>query len=61
MMDMTLFHSLWTVVVLVTFIGIIVWAFSKKRHAAFDQAARLPLEDEQPLTTNKQNPGHDDV
>lgn len=60
-MDMTLFHSLWTVVVLVIFIGIIVWSFSKKRHAAFDQAARLPLEDEQPLMTNKQNPGHDDV
>ncbi len=60
MMDMTLFHSLWTIVVLVTFIGIIVWAFSKKRQAAFDQAARLPLEDEQPLMTNMQNPGHDD-
>ena len=60
MMDMTQFHSLWTVVVLATFIGIIIWAFSKKRHSAFDEAARLPLEDDQPLTTRRHTSGHDD-
>ncbi len=60
-MNMIIFHSVWTVVVLVTFIGIIVWAFSKKRHAEFDHAANLLLEDEQVLTVNRQNPGRDDV
>jgi len=30
---------------LVVFIGIIVWAWSGKRKKAFDEAARIPLED----------------
>jgi len=38
-------HSFWTVVMLVLFIGIIVWAWSNKRKRAFDEAARIPLED----------------
>lgn len=44
-MSLTLFHSLWTVLLLVTFIGIVLWAWSGRRRAAFDAAARLPLED----------------
>lgn len=39
------FHSFWTVVMLLLFVGIIVWAWSGKRKKAFDEAARLPLED----------------
>jgi cytochrome c oxidase cbb3-type subunit 4 len=39
------FHSFWTVVMLVLFIGIIAWAWSSKRKKAFDEAARLPLDD----------------
>ena len=38
-------HSFWTVVMLLVFIGIIVWAWSSKRKRAFDEAARIPLED----------------
>ena len=38
-------HSLWTVVMLVLFIGIIVWAWSSRRKKAFDEAAQIPLED----------------
>ena len=45
-MDFTLFQSLWTIVVMVTFLGIVWWAFSSKRKAAFDEAARVPFEDE---------------
>ena len=45
-MDVVTFHSWWTVVMLVLFIGIIVWAWSGKRRRAFDEAARLPLEDD---------------
>ncbi len=44
-MSLTLFHSLWTVLLLITFIGIVLWAWSGRRRAAFDAAARLPLED----------------
>lgn len=56
-MTITMFHSLWTVAVLVIFIGIIIWAFSKRRKADFDEAAHLPLEDDKPLNTNDQKAG----
>ena len=45
-MDIILFHSIWTVALLVLFIGIWVWAWSGKRRSAFDAAARLPLDDD---------------
>jgi cytochrome c oxidase cbb3-type subunit 4 len=45
-MDIILFHSIWTVLLLVLFIGIWAWAWSNKRKGAFDAAARLPLEDD---------------
>ena len=44
-MDMVLFHSIWTVLLLVLFIGIWAWAWGKKRKHDFDAAARLPLDD----------------
>ena len=49
-MDFTLIQSLWSIVILVTFIGIVIWAYSSKRKAAFDEAARLPFDDEPPET-----------
>ena len=45
-MTFTLLQSLWSIVVLITFIGIVLWAYSGKRKAAFDEAARLPFDDE---------------
>ena len=53
-MSISMFHSLWTIAVLAIFIGIIIWAFSKRRKTAFDEAARLPLEDDV-LPTNTDN------
>lgn len=44
-MDMVLFHTLWTVALLVLFIGIWAWAWSSKRKKRFDEAARLALDD----------------
>jgi len=38
--------SLWTVLVLVIFIAIVIWAWSDRNKAAFDAAARIPLEDD---------------
>jgi cytochrome c oxidase cbb3-type subunit 4 len=43
-MDGALLHSLWTVLLLVIFVGIVVWVFIIKRSGDFDQAARMPLE-----------------
>ena len=45
-MDMTWVQSVWSIVVLVTFIGIIVWAFSSKRRASFDATARSVIDDD---------------
>ena len=52
-MSFTLLQSLWTIVVMITFVGIVVWAFSSKRKSAFDEAARLPFEDEERVDNNK--------
>ena len=52
-MTITVFQSLWTIVVMVIFLGIVVWAFSSKRKSAFDEAARLPFEDEPQIENNK--------
>jgi cytochrome c oxidase cbb3-type subunit IV len=39
----TLLHSIMTLVTLITFVGIVVWAYSRKRKAAFDEAANAPF------------------
>ena len=45
-MDIGLFRGLVTAVLFVLFIGLWVWVFSKKRHAEYEAASRLPLDDE---------------
>lgn len=48
------FQSIWTVIVFIIFIGIILWAWSGKNKTAFEEAARIPLEDDEVVvTTNK--------
>lgn len=58
-MNIALFHSLWTLALLVIFIGIVVWAFSRKREAAFERAARAPLEDNDAEKHPKRASRHD--
>lgn len=45
-MSPVMFHSIWTVLLLILFVGIVIWAFSSRRKKRFDEAARLPLEEE---------------
>jgi cytochrome c oxidase cbb3-type subunit 4 len=45
-MDYSLIQSLWTVVVMVLFVGIVIWAWSGKRKHRFDEAAQLPFDEE---------------
>ncbi len=45
-MDINDMRSIVTVLSLAAFVGIIVWAWSKKNQAGFDEAARLPFGDE---------------
>jgi cytochrome c oxidase cbb3-type subunit 4 len=42
--DINTLRSLATVVSFITFIGIIVWAYSGRNTADFESAARLPFE-----------------
>ena len=44
---MPVFFGLWTGALLVIFIGIVVWAWSGKRKGGFDEAARIPLDDDE--------------
>jgi cytochrome c oxidase cbb3-type subunit 4 len=44
--DINDFRSLITVLGLLCFLGICAWAYSKHAKAGFDEAARLPLSDD---------------
>ncbi len=43
---MSNFFSAWTVVAALIFFGVTAWAMSGARKAEFDEAARIPLDDE---------------
>ncbi len=45
-MDFTMLQAIWTVVVMVTFLGIVAWAWSGKRKHDFDAASKLPFDDD---------------
>ena len=42
--DVNTLRAMATVLSLITFIGIVVWAYSRRNAADFDEAARLPFE-----------------
>jgi cytochrome c oxidase cbb3-type subunit 4 len=45
-MDINDMRSVVTVVSFLTFIGIVVWAWSKRNQSAFDEAAQLPFKED---------------
>jgi cytochrome c oxidase cbb3-type subunit 4 len=47
-MDSGTVRGLFTLAMLVAFLALVVWAWSKRRKADFDQLARMPLEDDPP-------------
>jgi len=53
-----LIQSVWTVVVLVLFVGIVIWAWSGKRKQEFDEAANIPFheDDTSAEKTSKEKP-----
>lgn len=57
-MDINDIRSILTVLAFATFAGIVVWAFSGRRRAAFEEAANLPFtEDELPGQARQQKEG----
>jgi len=47
-MDVELVRSLMTVLLLAVFVGIWMWAWSSRRRDRFEEAALIPLRDEEP-------------
>jgi cytochrome c oxidase cbb3-type subunit IV len=45
-MDINVMRSIVTVLAFATFIAIVLWAYSDRSKAAFDEAARLPFDEE---------------
>jgi len=62
-MDTIEFHGYWTLVLLVLFIAIIIWAWSSKRKKEFDELANLPLDEEkfENQVDEKTSEGKDDA
>ncbi len=44
--DINTLRSIATVVSFITFIGILVWAYSRRNAADFEEASKLPFEQE---------------
>ncbi|MFD2095688.1 cbb3-type cytochrome oxidase subunit 3 [Corallincola platygyrae] len=53
-MDYGTFRGVLTIIILVVFIGIVVWAYSKRRKSAFDEAANM-IFDENDAQQDKDN------
>jgi cytochrome c oxidase cbb3-type subunit 4 len=45
------------IALIVGFVGVWVWAWSKKRKPEFDRAARMPLEEDAPNEPVERRPG----
>ena len=50
-MDVNDMRAAWTLLSFLAFVGIAVWAYSGRRKARFEEAARLPLDDDHPQAT----------
>lgn len=51
-MDINDFRGLLTAILLVSFVGLWIWAWSSRRKADFDASAALPLKEDQPVSNN---------
>ncbi len=54
-MNILTIHSAWTLLIFISFIGVVVWAYSSRQKSRFDEAANLIFDDEPTSTpTNKE-------
>lgn len=44
--DLTLLRALFTVLAFATFIGVVLWTYTRSNQAGFDEAAALPFDDD---------------
>jgi cytochrome c oxidase cbb3-type subunit 4 len=48
-MDIGTFRGVMTAILMLLFIALVFWAYSKRRNRDFDEAARLPLDEDDGL------------
>jgi len=51
-------RSILTLICMLTFIGIVIWAYSARRKSDFDEAAMLPFADEETMNIKEQERHH---
>ncbi len=50
---MGVFHGIWTLLLLLVFLGIVVWVWSSRRKKHFEEAGRIPFQEEHPVSTGE--------
>ena len=55
-MDINDIRSAFTVLLMTLFAGIVWWAYSDRRKSAYDEAARIPLDDDLPISETTSQP-----
>jgi cytochrome c oxidase cbb3-type subunit 4 len=53
-MDIGTFRGVLTAILMVLFIALVFWAYSRRRHDDFSAAAQLPLEDDEAPHSERQ-------
>jgi cytochrome c oxidase cbb3-type subunit 4 len=41
-------QSVWTVIALVVFVAVVIWAYSSRRKSEFEEASRMACDDDRP-------------
>ena len=57
-MDAGILHGVWTAALLAVFAAIVAWAWSSRRKRDFDEAARLPLDED---AADETEPRHEEA
>ncbi|GEK48883.1 cbb3-type cytochrome c oxidase subunit 3 [Halomonas pacifica] len=53
-MDMGTFRGITALLILIAFLGIVAWAYSRRRKKDFDEAANLPFADDDEMPNRDQ-------
>jgi len=52
---MAIFQSVWTIVVMLAFFGVIAWAYNSKRKDTFNNAANSLIDDDDSILRSNNN------
>jgi len=58
-MSVTFVQSVWTVMAMAVFVGIVFWAYSKRKKADFEEAGRMAMDDDKPVNDSMNNAASD--